>query len=225
MAESVVLNVLEQLPDLFFSECGQPKITAGNTAAVQSAENATIATTDWTDEYITVTPNTYAAASYVSDQALSLSPVALDSLIFQDLFAALAVEIETAVLYDAAFGLDTLAVSSGTVFSTGSSDTADVLAAFGRALNAIATIRCNTSDVVAITHPSVILHQTSHVDTTGRPIYLGDHGFNPAGIPGSVDTLGQTVAPALTIQGVPVYADANITVSGGTAPIYFIKLR
>ena len=201
-----------------------PKITAGNTAAQQSAENATINTTEWTDEYITVTPNTYAAASYVSDQALTLSPVELDGLIFADLFAALAVEIETAVLYDGSFGLDTLATSTGTVFATGSSDTADTLASFAHALNAIATIRYNTSDVVAVTHPSVILHQTSHVDTTGRPIYLGDHSFNPAGIPGPNETLGQTVAPAVTIQGVPVYSDANITISGGTAPIYFIKL-
>jgi hypothetical protein len=70
----------------------------------------------------------------------------------------------------------------------------------------------------------VILHQTSHVDSTGRPIYLGDSAFNPAGIPGPVSTLGQTVAPAVTIQGVPVYSDANITITGGTAPIYFIKL-
>lgn len=201
-----------------------PKIETGNTGSVQSAENATITTTDWTDEYITVDPKTYYSASYVSDQALTLSPVALDSLIMADLFAALAVEIENAVLYDAAFGLDTLATSTGTVFATGSSDTADVLASFAHALNAIATIRYNTSDVVAITHPSVILHQTSHVDTTGRPIYLGDHSFNPAGIPGPVSTLGQTVLPAVTIQGVPVYSDANITISGGTAPIYFIKL-
>jgi HK97 family phage major capsid protein len=202
-----------------------PKITAGNTAAEQSGENATISTTTWTDEYLTVTPNTYAAASYVSDQALSLSPVALDSLIFQDLFASLAVEIETAVLYDGAFGLDTLATSTGVTFATGSSDTADVLASFAHALNAIATIRYNTSDVVAITHPSVILHQTSHVDTTGRPIYLGDSAFNPAGIPGPVDTLGQTVAPAVTIQGIPVFSDANVTISAGTAPIYFVKLN
>ena len=50
-----------------------PKITAGNTGSVQSAENATITTTEWTDEYITVDPKTYYAASYVSDQALSLS--------------------------------------------------------------------------------------------------------------------------------------------------------
>jgi HK97 family phage major capsid protein len=201
-----------------------PKITAGNTAAAQSAENATISTTDWTDSYITVTPKTYAAASYVSDQALTLSPVEPDALIFTDLFAAMAVSIETAVLYDAAFGLDTLATSTGTVFATGSSDTADVLAAFARALNIIATTRYNTSNVIAITHPSVILHQTSHVDTTGRPIYLGDHSFNPAGIPGPVDTLGQMVAPAVTIQGVPVYSDANVTITNGTAPIYFMKL-
>jgi HK97 family phage major capsid protein len=201
-----------------------PKITAGNVASQQSGENSTINTTEWTDEYITVTPNTYVAASYVSDQALTLSPVALDSLIFQDLFASLAVEIESAVLYDSGFGLDTLATSTGTVFATGSSDTADVYASFGHALNAIATIRYNTADVVAITHPSVILHQTSQVDTTGRPIYLGDHGFNPAGIPGPVDSLGQNVVPALTIQGVPVFSDANITISGGQAPVYFIKL-
>jgi len=200
-----------------------PKITSGNSGSVQSAENATISTTDWVDEYITVDPKTYYSASYVSDQALQLSPVALDSLIFSDLFAALAVEIESAVLYDAAFGLDTLAVSSGVTFATGSSDTADVLASFARALNAIATTRFNTSNVIAITHPAVILHQTSHVDTTGRPIYLGDHSFNPAGIPGPVDTLGQMVAPAVTIQGVPVYSDASIVVSGNTAPIYFIK--
>lgn len=201
-----------------------PKITAGNTGSVQSAENATITTTEWTDEYITVDPKTYYAASFVSDQALSLSPVKLDDLIFSDLFAALAVEIENAVLYDGAFGLDTLATSSGTVFATGSSDTADVLAAFAHALNVIATIRYNTDGVIAVTHPSVILHQTSHVDTTGRPIYLGDHSFNPAGIPGPVSSLGQNVQPAVTIQGVPVYSDANITISGGLAPVYFIKL-
>jgi HK97 family phage major capsid protein len=201
-----------------------PKITAGNTAAAQSADNATIGTSTWADSYITVTPRTFASASYVSDQALSLSPVLLDSLIFEDLFAALAVTIENAVLYDAAFGLDTLAVAQGITFSTGSSDTADVLAAFSHALNAIATTRYNTSGVIAVTHPSVILHQTSHVDTTGRPIYLGDSAFNPAGIPGPVSALGQTIAPAVTIQGVPVYADANVVVAGNAAPIYFIKL-
>jgi HK97 family phage major capsid protein len=201
-----------------------PKISAGNTAAVQSAENATISTTEWTDQYVTVTPGTYAAASYVSDQALTLSPIALDSLIFEDLFAALAVSIENAVLYDAGFGLDTLAVSTGTVFATGSSDTADTLASFAHALNIIATTRYNTSNVIAVTHPSVILHQTSHVDTTGRPIYLGSNSYNPAGLPGPVSALGQNVTPALTVQGIPVYADANVTISGGTAPIYFIKL-
>lgn len=201
-----------------------PKITAGNTAAVQSAENVTISTTEWTDEYITVTPKTYAAASYVSDQALSLSPVELDGLIFSDLFAALAVQIENAVLYDGAFGLDTLAASTGVSFNTLGSDTSSVLASFAHALNAIATIRYNTANVIAITHPSVILHQTSHVDSTGRPIYLGENSFNPAGIPGDVSTLGQNVAPALRIQGVPVYSDANITISGNTAPVYFLKL-
>lgn len=201
-----------------------PKISAGNTAAQQSAENATISTTQWTDSYISVTPGTYFSASYVSDQALSLSPVALDSLIYEDLFAALAVEIETAILYDAGFGLDTLAVSTGTVFATGSSDTADTLASFAHALNIISTTRYNTDQVVAVTHPSVILHQTSHVDTTGRPVYAGmGNSYNPAGLSGPVSALGQNVVPALTIQGVPIFADANVVVSGGTAPIYFFK--
>jgi len=201
-----------------------PKITTGNVAAVQSAENASINPTTWVDDYITVNPKTYAAATYVSDQALALSPVRLDSLIFEDLFAALAVAVENGVLYDSEFGLDTLAFQAGTVLSTASSDTADVLAAFASALNAIATIRYNTDKVVAITHPSVILHQTSHTDTTGRPIYLGDSAFNPAGIPGPLNTLGQTVAPAVKIQGVDVYSDSNIQITGGTAPVYFLKL-
>jgi len=201
-----------------------PKITTGNVAAVQSAENASINPTNWVDEYVTVNPKTYAAATYVSDQALVLSPVRLDALIFEDLFAALAVAVENGVLYDAEFGLDTLAFQAGTVLSTASSDTADVLAAFASALNAIATIRYNTENVVAITHPSVILHQTSHTDTTGRPIYLGDSAFNPAGIPGPLKTLGQAIAPAVTIQGVPVYSDSNIQITGGTAPVYFLKL-
>ena len=201
-----------------------PKIATGNTAAAQSAENASLSPTTWSDEYITTTPKTYASASYVSDQALSLSPVALDSLILGDLFAALAVELETAALYDGSFGLDAQTVASGTVFATGSSDTADVLAAFAHALNAIAVNRYSTSNVIALAHPSTILHQTSHVDTTGRPVYLGSSAFNPAGIPGAVENLGQNIAPALTIQGVPIYADANITVSNGTSSIYFIKL-
>ncbi len=202
-----------------------PKIATGNTGAMQTAENDSLSPTTWADEYVTTTPNTYAAATYVSDQALSLSPVALDNLIFEDLFAALAVEIEHAVLYDSVFGLDSQATASGTVFSTGSSNTADTLASFAHALNAIAVSRFNTSNVVAITHPSVVLHWTSQCDNTGRPIYLGPGvAFNPAGIPGAVENLGQVVAPALTIQGVPIYADASVTVTGGTAPVYFTKL-
>jgi hypothetical protein len=39
-------------------------------------------------------------------------------------------------------------------------------------------------------------------------------GVRPFGMP-----TGQTVAPALTIQGVPVYAVAKITVSGWTGPM------
>ena len=201
-----------------------PKVQTGNTGSVQSAENASISPTTWSDEYITVDPKTYYSASYVSDQALQLSPVQLDSIIMADIFAALAVEVESALLYDAAFGLDTLAASTGVSFATGSSDTADVLAAFARALNVIATTRYNTANVVAFAHPSTILHQTSHVDTTGRPVYLGQNSYNPAGLPGAPSTLGQDISPALVVQGIPVFANANITVTAGTAPIYFMKL-
>jgi HK97 family phage major capsid protein len=203
-----------------------PKIESpGNTGSVQSAENATISTTEWTDEYITVTPKTYVSASFISDQALSLSPVALDSILLEDLSAALAVELEVATLYDAQFGLDTLATSTGTVFNTSGSDTPSVLSAFAHAINVIATTRYNTSGLIAITHPSVILHQTSHVDSTGRPIYLGPNSFNPAGIPGPTGALGQDIVPALTVQGIPVYSDASVIISGGTAPIYFLRLQ
>ena len=77
----------------------------------------------------------------MSDQALSLSPVELDGVDLSDLFAALAVGFENAVLYDRSFGLDTLATSTGTMFATREVGHRHALASFARALNAIATTR------------------------------------------------------------------------------------
>ncbi len=206
-----------------------PKLTAGGTASVQTNQNTSITTSQFTDEYLQTTAKTIAAATVVSQQLLDLSPMKIDDIVFQDLFAALATEVEANLLYDSTYGLDATVTASGISASVPGQDVDDLYGAISKALYRIATTRYNTSNVIGLAHPGTLLHWQSKLDSEGRPLFAPSKGqgaaFNPVGVVSDPGALGDQVRPALSIQGVPFFSDANIAVNGGgTAPIYIVKL-
>lgn len=185
-----------------------PKLTAGATAAEQSAQNTSITTSNFTDEYLSTTAVTIAGATAVSQQLIDLSPLAIDQIVFTDLFAALAQEVEYALWYDTNFGIDNLVQQT---YALGSSNAEDFYSGVSKAVNFIHTTRYMAPDAI-FAHPSVVNHLKSRFDTVGRPLVAPtDTAYNPVAVaPDAAPADG----PALRLLGLPVYADANISTSG-----------
>jgi HK97 family phage major capsid protein len=112
-----------------------PKLTAGITAAEQSSENTSITTSEFTDEYLTVTAKTVASAAAVSQQLIDLSPMNIDDIVFIDMFAALAQQVDYDLWYDSTFGVDNIVQTTYTLPNMSETDIDDIYGYLGKAIN------------------------------------------------------------------------------------------
>jgi HK97 family phage major capsid protein len=198
-----------------------PKLTAGTTASEQSSENTSITTSEFSDEYLSTTAKTVAAACAVSQQLTDLSPLNIDDIVFQDLFAALAQQVDYDLWYDSTFGVDNLVQTTYTLPSATETDIDDIYGYLGKAINFVSTTRFLPPDVI-FAHPSVVNHLLTRLDPDGRPLVLPSaDAFNPVAIaPNAPVAQGES----LRILGLPVISDPNISTSGNTSAVYVMRL-
>ena len=83
-----LLNLIPEAPLPQTMQVNVPKIASGSAVAVHVAQNTTATEVDLTDECATGNVVTLAGNQTVSLQLLTQSPVAFDSVVFGDLFAA-----------------------------------------------------------------------------------------------------------------------------------------
>ena len=162
-----------------------------------------------------------AAASAVSQQLVDLSPLNIDDIVFQDLFAALAQQVDYDLWYDSTFGVDTLVQNTFTLPTADETDIDDIYGYLGKAINYVSTTRYLPPDVI-FAHPSVVNHLLTRLDPDGRPLVLPSaNAFNPvATTPNSPVAQGES----LRILGLPVISDPNISTSGNTSAVYVMRL-
>ena len=200
-----------------------PQITTGTLAAFQSADNTATTTRDMVSSTVTAPVRTISGYENVSIQLVEQSPLAggLDRLVFGDLMADYALQLNTAVVGtgDGTSGTLKGLVTLGTDTTNGipttwteSTPTAvNGAIAIAKAISKVVTNRYKAAEAIVM-HPSMWYWLASQVDGSNRPLVVpvtgASQAFNAAG---TVTNPGAPAGLVGTIQGVPVFIDATVT--------------
>ena len=200
-----------------------PQITTGTLAAFQSADNAATTTRDMVSSTVTAPVRTISGYENVSIQLVEQSPLAggLDRLVFGDLMADYALQLNTAVVGtgDGTSGTLKGLVTLGTDTTNGipttwteSTPTAvNGAIAIAKAISKVVTNRYKAAEAI-IMHPSMWYWLASQVDGSNRPLVVpvtgASQAFNSAG---TITNPGAPAGLVGTIQGVPVFIDATVS--------------
>ena len=215
-----------------------PAITTGTLAAFQGADNTATTTRDMVSTTVSAPVRTISGYENVSIQLVEQSPLAggLDRLVFGDLMADYALQLNTAVMgaNSTASGgsIDGLitkyndSTNSIPVTWTETTPTAvNGLAAIAKGISKVVTNRYKPAEAI-IMHPSTWYWFVSQVDGSNRPLVVptagGSQAFNAGGVNANP---GASAGLVGTILGVPVYIDATITKTLNTnqSPIFVGK--
>lgn len=212
-----------------------PRITTGAATGSQTADGAAVGSRDIADNFVNALVKTIAGQEDAALQLLDQSPIAFDQVIFKDLLADHAMNLDGTVLVGSgASGQFTGMYPQGTI--TGGSTpgvivntvtgltTAQWVGAnsfyqgAGALLSQLSRNRFRPPNG-AVTNPAVWYALATAGDSTGRPLVVpsAQGPFNAiaqdTGMPVSEGPVGQ-------ILGVPWYLDANVplTFGGATTP-------
>lgn len=215
-----------------------PIITTGTATGPQSADGAAVNGRDIADNYVNALVKTIAGQQDASMQLLDMSPVAMDQVIFKDLTADYAQQIDGQVLLGSGAagqmaglypqgtitGGSTPGIIVNTVTGLSSSTppaqwtgTNSFYQGVGALFSQIGRKRYANASAI-VTNPAVWFAMATSSDTTGRPLVV------PGG-QGPMNALADPDSPAFeglvgSILGRPWYTDNNIplTFGGSTAP-------
>jgi HK97 family phage major capsid protein len=206
-----------------------PQITTGTLAAFQSSDNSATTTRDMISSTVTAPVRTISGYENVSIQLVEQSPLAggLDRLVFGDLMADYALQLNTAVVgtgdgtSGTLKGLVTLGVDTTNGIPVTWTETTPTAVngaiAIAKAISKVVTNRYKAAEAI-IMHPSMWYWFASQVDGSNRPLVVpvtgASQAFNAAG---TVTNPGAPAGLVGTIQGVPVFIDATITKAYGAS--------
>jgi HK97 family phage major capsid protein len=199
-----------------------PQITTGTLAAFQSADNTATTTRDMISSTVTAPVRTISGYENVSIQLVEQSPLAggLDRLVFGDLMADYALQLNTAVVgagdgtAGGLKGLITLGSDSTNGIPTTWTETTpsavNGLIAIAKGISKVTTNRFKAAEAIVM-HPSMWYWFASQVDGSNRPLVVPVTGASQAfNASGTVTNPGAPAGLVGTIQGVPVFIDATL---------------
>ena len=199
-----------------------PQITTGTLAAFQSADNTATTTRDMVSSTVTAPVRTISGYENVSIQLVEQSPLAggLDRLVFGDLMADYALQLNTAVVGSGdgtsgtLKGLITLGADTTngipTTWTESTPTAVNGIIAISKAISKVTTNRYKAAEAIVM-HPSMWYWFASQVDGSNRPLVVpvtgASNAFNASG---TVTNPGAPAGLVGTIQGVPVFIDATL---------------
>lgn len=197
-----------------------PAITTGTKVAFQTADNAATTTRDLVTSTVTAPVRTISGYQNASIQLVEQSPLAggLDRMIFADLMADYALQLNTAVLGNGDGTSGTIqglvnkyndSTNSIPVTWTETTPTAaNGLKAIAQAISKVTTNRFRKADAI-IMSPQMWYWFVSSVDNANRPLVVPAAAgpFNAGGV---LTAPGAPAGLVGTIHGVPVYVDATM---------------
>ena len=199
-----------------------PQITTGTLAAFQSADNTATTTRDMVSSTVTAPVRTISGYENVSIQLVEQSPLAggLDRLVFGDLMADYALQVNTAVTganstasggsIDGIITKFNDSTNSIPVTWTETTPTAvNGLKAIAQAISKVTTNRFKPVEAIVM-NPSLWYWFASQADGNNRPLIVPT-GAGPFNANGVISAAGASAGLVGTIHGVPVYVDATMT--------------
>ena len=201
-----------------------PAITLGTKTAFQSADNAAPTTRDMVTSTASGSVRTISGYENASIQLVEQSPLAggLDRMIFGDLMADYALQLNTAVLgnSDGTSGtiqglINKYNDSTNSIPTTWTETTPTAtggLVAIAKAISKVVNNRFRAADAI-IMSPAMWYWFVSSVDSANRPLVVPTAG-GPMNANGVVTAPGAPAGLVGTIHGVPVYIDATMPLLG-----------
>lgn len=192
-----------------------PRVATGTAVDLQATENTAVQETDATTGSITADVATIAGQQTLSVQMVDQSPAPIDRVILQDLLAALAVRTDTFVISNNAtnkVGLLSVSGLNSVTYTDASPTVAELYPKVADAIQRVHTGRYLPPSRIFM-HPRRWAWFTAAADTTGRPLVVpvAQMPQNVAAAMGDVTSEGFVGS----LQGLPVYVDANIPINLG----------
>ena len=204
-----------------------PAVTTGTQVAFQSSDNSSTNTRDMVTSTVSAPVRTISGYENVSIQLVEQSPLAggLDRLVFGDLMKDYALQLNTAVTGNGDgtsgtlkgfinLGADT---TNGipTTWTEATPSAVTGLATIAKAISKVVTNRFQAVEAIVM-HPSMWYWFASSTDGASRPLIVPT-GAGPFNANGVVTSPGAPAGLVGTIHGVPVYVDATLPKTYGSA--------
>jgi HK97 family phage major capsid protein len=192
-----------------------PKILTGTSVGVQTADNQPVLDVDLSDTFINAPVRTISGQQGVAIQLIDQSPIAFDDLIFRDLVADYAAQVDRQVIGGSGINGQILGVTLTpgiSIINVSTVDLQHVYSAVANAVQLVHTTRFLPPQVIVM-HPRRWGWFLSLLDGQQRPLFLpaANNPQNAAGILSDVDS--QQVVGQM--HGLPVVTDPNITTTDG----------
>jgi HK97 family phage major capsid protein len=197
-----------------------PKVSTGTATGVQTADAASVTSTDMTDTVVTAPVRTIAGQQDVAMQLLDQSPISFDEVVFTDLIADYNVQLDTQCINGSgSSGQVTGALNASGVNAVTYTDASPTLPemwpSFAQAASLVAKNR-KMPALATFMIPSVWYWIAGSLDSSNRPYVQIEPGtgFNILALQTGVEAEG----PVGRIMGLPILLDGNIptTLGGGT---------
>jgi HK97 family phage major capsid protein len=222
----VVPNLVRDAGEPTSTSITIPRVTTGTATTIQATENTDLGATDIVTAQLTRPTSTIGGYQDVSVQSVELSPMAIDRFIFGDLVADYnrAVDSQCIIGTGASnqlLGLDTLSGVNAITYTDATPTVPELYSAIANGVQQVQTARFAPPDAILM-HPRRWGWILAASDTTGRPLVTPYAGTNNPATNPNVNAFNFVGS----MQGLPVYADANIptTVGAGTEDeIYVAK--
>jgi len=197
-----------------------PKVATGTTVAAQTADAASVSSTDLTDTSVSAPVRTIAGQQDIAIQLLDQSPISFDEVVMADLLGDYDAKLDIQVLNGTgANGQVTGIIPTSGINAVTYTDATPTLPELWipllQAASQIAKNRKLPGTGVVLT-PSVWYWALSQLDSTGRPLILPNQNvMNAMGAAGELESDGPA---GMFTYGLPAFLDGNIpaTFGGGT---------
>lgn len=204
-----------------------PKLLTGTATGVQTADNTNVVEQDLSDTSVNAPVRTIAGQQDLAVQLLDQSPIQFDTVVFRDLIADYASQVDGQVIAGSGAAGQVLGIltTAGIVTVAAAGVTiANVYSAMADAIQRVHTQRHMPPQLIVM-HPRRWGFFQSLLDTTNRPLFLGA-GNNPMNAAGIVSAVASEQVVG-NMHGLPVITDPNlpITLGAGTNQDPILILR
>jgi HK97 family phage major capsid protein len=206
-----------------------PKVSTGTAAAVQTADAASVTSTDLTDTSVNAPVRTIAGQQDIALQLLDQSPINFDEVVFADLIADLNAKLDVQVINGSgSSGQCTGILNVSSINSVTYTDASPTLAELYVPLVQSASLIEKNRKLPAtgaVMIPSMWYWATGQLDSSSRPLIVQPGvAYNPAAASNGLVAEGSA---GMLSFGLPVYTDGNIpsNLGGGTNETRIITAR